>query len=604
MGLISMDQARHLFKFFARYLQPHCFGFPAYPANEHMTPLIIACILMVSSMHEPNSRQLFERFRHEAFSSPLLLDQPIDRHAPLDPELGIGVEEITGACIAACWLGGQTALSIARLARYWAISYLEHFEVRSAQTLGEWMTILPPFRQIDLVGKLRIWLMSYITEAQQAVLNDKPSLFPESQPAHYCQGLLNASNHSSELAAGLAQADGARKSSETIQPMDGTPNSAHSYCSAVPHPPTDGAGGIGSFTSDRQLVAHARMMSILLAAQDLHRSARAAVASAKSTPSHPAVPQSQPDSRMFEPSHMAERWREWMEELNRWRLLTSQHSDLSDSSLESVDLSLLYHLSRTFLASHPLDPELGILDETQHALKAASNANPPDFSRLAIAQLRTISTAKHSALFALKLATTEFGERLSYLPQFYHWLLGHAAGLLLLLIQRRETFLMAKEAESLLEVTEKFVQLYVFRITSHSFHSAAAAGEHRSNASSQRTGLKRSASDADLREGNADEAERRRHQNAVNAEPDRGTNGGSDPLNFQWPFMSGFPISQAQGADASSGGPSAATLDPIAQQQLAHGNPAEKHPSLANAQALARALYLVKMQMQSLDVQL
>lgn len=97
-----MDQARHLFKFFARYLQPHCFGFPAYPANEHMTPLIIACILMVSSMHEPNSRQLFERLRHEAFSSPLFLDQPIDRHAPLDPELGIGVEEITGACIAAC----------------------------------------------------------------------------------------------------------------------------------------------------------------------------------------------------------------------------------------------------------------------------------------------------------------------------------------------------------------------------------------------------------------------------------------------------------------------------------------------------------------------
>lgn len=146
MGLVSMDQARHLFKFFARYLQPHCFGFPTYPASEEMTPLIIACILMVSSMHEPNSRQLFERIRHEAFSSPLLLDQPIDRHAPLDPELGIGVEEITGACIAASWLGGQTAFSIARLARYWAIGYLEHFEVRSAQTLGEWMTILPPFR--------------------------------------------------------------------------------------------------------------------------------------------------------------------------------------------------------------------------------------------------------------------------------------------------------------------------------------------------------------------------------------------------------------------------------------------------------------------------
>ncbi|SPO22817.1 probable conserved hypothetical Ustilaginaceae-specific protein [Ustilago trichophora] len=607
MGLVSMDQARHLFKFFARYLQPHCFGFPAYPANEHMTPLIIACILMVSSMHEPNSRQLFERLRHEAFSSPLLLNQPIDRHAPLDPELGIGVEEITGACIAACWLGGHTALSIARLARYWAIGYLEHFEVRSAQTLGEWMTILPPFRQIDLVGKLRIWLMSYITEAQQAVINDKPSLFPESQPTHYCQGLLNASSHSAEFAETFAQNDGVKKSAEAPHTVDGTPNSTHSNSSAVPPPPNDGAGGIGSFASDRQLVAHARMMSILLAAQDLHRSARAAVASTRSTPSeqqstYSSASQSRQENRMFKPSHMAERWREWMEELNRWRLLTSQHSDLSDSSLESIDLSLLYHLSRTFLASHPLDPELGILDETQHALKAASNANPPDFSRLAIAQLRTISTAKHSALFALKLAITEFGERLSYLPQFYHWLLGHAAGLLLLLIQRKETFLMAKEAESLLEVTEKFVQLYVFRVTSHSFHSAAA--DYGTSSSAQRSGIKRSASDADLRDHNGEDSERRKPPATSNAEPDRGTNGNSDPLSFQWPFMSGFPITQASGANAASGGPAAATLDPIAQQQLAHGNPAEKHPALANAQALARALYLVKMQVQSLDVQL
>lgn len=606
MGLVSMDHARHLFKFFARYLQPHCFGFPAYPANEHMTPLIIACILMVSAMHEPNSRHLFERFRHEAFSSPLLLDQPIDRHAPLDPELGIGVEEITGACIAACWLGGQTALSIARLARYWAIGYLEHFEVRSAQTLGEWMTILPPFRQIDLVGKLRIWLMSYITEAQQAVINDKPSLFPESQPAHYCQGLLNASSHSAELAETCLQGDGGGKSSESTNTVDGTPNSSHSYSTAALPTSTDGAGGIGSFASDRQLVAHARMMSILLAAQDLHRSMRAATASAQTTP---AEQQTTPRSasaqdrepRLYEASHWAERWREWLEELNRWRLLTSQHSDLSDNSLESVDLSLLYHLSRTFLASHPLDPELGILDETQHALKAASNANPPEFSRLAVAQLRTISTAKHSALFALKLAITEFGERLSYLPQFYHWLLGHAAGLLLLLIQRREIFLMAKEAESLLEVSEEFVQLYVFRITSHSFHSAPP--DHVEGSNLQRTGIKRSASDADLHGSNVQDSERRRQQSSSTAEPERGTNGNSDPLNFQWPFMSGFPTTAAQSSNATSDGASA-TANPIAQQQLAHGNPAEKHPALANAQALARALYLVKMQVQSLDVQL
>lgn len=165
---------------------------------------------------------------------------------------------------------------------------------------------------------------------------------------------------------------------------------------------------------------------------------------------------------------------------------------------------------------------------------------------------------------------------------------------------------MAKEAESLLETTEKFVQLYMFRITSHSFHSAA--GEYGISQNPQRSvGIKRSASDAQLQETAGEDAERRRHQGSPGGENDRGPNrnGNGDPLNFQWPFMSGFPTTQAQGSNATSSGStaaSAAVVHPIAQQQLAHGNPAEKHPALANAQALARALYLVKMQVQSLEV--
>lgn len=143
-------------------MQPHSYGFPSYPATEQMTPLIIASILMVSSMHEPFNRHLHDRFRHETFAA-IDIEQQVSRENTLDPELGIGVEEITGACIAACWLGGATAYKIARIARWWAVAYLKHFEVRSAQTLGEWMTILPPFRQIDLVEKLRIWLMSYVS---------------------------------------------------------------------------------------------------------------------------------------------------------------------------------------------------------------------------------------------------------------------------------------------------------------------------------------------------------------------------------------------------------------------------------------------------------
>ncbi|PWN52863.1 hypothetical protein IE53DRAFT_244900 [Violaceomyces palustris] len=442
MGLVTMDTARMLFMFFARHLQPHSFGFPSYPANENMTPLIIASLLMVASLHEPSSRHLHDRFRHEAFAS-LNIEQEVNRDNALDPELGIGVEEITGACIAACWLGGETAWKIARIARWWAVAYLKHFEVRSAQTLGEWMTILPPFRQIDLVEKLRIWLMSYVTEAQQACMHDRPSLIPDCSPAPYCEGLLNSSKNSV---------------------MNASKTGVHNNSFAdFPHQ---------ALATDRQLVAHAQMMSIILAGQEIQREAKRNIAISKSSsPGGGNVPGSA--AATYEARQLIERWREWLEELNNWRIAAAQQEDLSSTTENSVDLSLLYHLSRAFLASLPLDPELGIIEESHQAMRPGSNhINDP---RLAIAQLRTISTAKHSAIFALELATRPgkagFGDRLSYLPNFYHFLLGHAAGLLLTLVQRKTTFLMAKEADSLLETTERFIQLYVFKLSSHSFHS-------------------------------------------------------------------------------------------------------------------------------------
>lgn len=171
---------------------------------------------------------------------------------------------------------------------------------------------------------------------------------------------------------------------------------------------------------------------------------------------------------------------------------------------------------------------------------------------------------------------------------------------------------MAKEAESLLEVTEKFVQLYVFRITSHSFHSVAGnSGTGISTSRTDRSGIKRSASDADLR-GDHEDDERRKQQGG------QGGDGSSDPLDFQWPFMSGFPTTAQNGSAStanaaagngtqshpSSSGVTSTPTNPMAQQHIHHGNPAEKHPALANAQALARALYLVKMQVQSIDVRL
>jgi len=185
IGLVLMDRARSLFMFFAEKLQPHSFGFPTYPASEQMTPVIISSILMVAALHDPYSRQHHQALKNDCMAS-IKPEQDVSATQPLDPELGIGVEEITGACIASVWLGGEVGWRISRVARWWTIGYLKHFEIPSRSlTLGECLTILPPFRQIDLVDKLRIWLAAFVAEAQQAFILDRPSLVPNQNPSPY-----------------------------------------------------------------------------------------------------------------------------------------------------------------------------------------------------------------------------------------------------------------------------------------------------------------------------------------------------------------------------------------------------------------------------------
>lgn len=170
---------------FAEKMQPHSFGYPTYPAAEQMTPIIISAVLMVASLHDPNARQLHPSIKNDCLTH-IGPHQDVHADLPLDPELGIGVEEITGACIASSWLGGELGWKIARVSRWWAIGYLKHFELPDRNvTVGECLTILPPFRQIDLVDKLRIWLAAYTTEAQQAFILDRPSLVPDCSPIPY-----------------------------------------------------------------------------------------------------------------------------------------------------------------------------------------------------------------------------------------------------------------------------------------------------------------------------------------------------------------------------------------------------------------------------------
>jgi hypothetical protein len=69
-------------------------------------------------------------------------------------------------------------------------------------------------------------------------------------------------------------------------------------------------------------------------------------------------------------------------------------------------------------------------------------------------------------------------------------LLGHSAGFLLLLVQRKYHFLLAGEAKGVLEAVETFSQIYVSDIASHNFHPHASTSPHPGLATAE--GLSRS----------------------------------------------------------------------------------------------------------------
>lgn len=303
MGLITMEKAKALFISFANKLQPHSFGFPTYPASEAMTPVIIAAILTVSSLFEPSSRFLHDSLRKTFFNEYVKLDQEVYYDTPLDPELGIGVEEITGGCIASAWLGGETGWKTARMTRWWAIGYLKHFEIAERSvTIGERFDMLPPFRQIDYVDKLRIFLAAYVAEAQQSFILDRPTLIPDVSPTAYVDALRNAYND--PVPVSPASVNGV----DTRGSMTGGSGGAQKY----PPPP------------DRQLTGHASILYILLEAQRLQRETRWAIHSSEEnrvsthghSPNGIAVNYATVNECV---DRMINIWTRWMEQTEQWR---------------------------------------------------------------------------------------------------------------------------------------------------------------------------------------------------------------------------------------------------------------------------------------------
>ncbi|PWN38275.1 uncharacterized protein FA14DRAFT_24955 [Meira miltonrushii] len=459
MGLITMDKAKSLFISFADKLQPHSFGFPTYPASEAMTPVIIAAILTVSSLFEPSSRLLHDSLRKTFFNEYVKLEQEVHLDTPLDPELGIGVEEITGGCIASAWLGGELGWKTARMTRWWAIGYLKHFEIAERNvTIGERFDMLPPFRQIDYVDKLRIFLAAYVAEAQQSFMLDRPTLIPDASPTAYVDALRNALND--YVPASPASANG----------MD-----------------TRGSMTGGSqkdiHTPDRQLTGHASILYILLEAQRLQRETRWAISAEESrlatyghSPNGVAVNYATVNECVDRMIHI---WTSWMEQTEHWYKEAAKLEDLSSNTASALDLSLTHRLVNAYLGSLAYNPEY-------HANAAVARAASKD-PRLLHVQTRMIKMAMVEAFEALEsiIMKSRFRDRLIYLPNFYHFLLVNSASFLLHVLHDKSLFLREGKAKSILEMVEQFTQFYVSELTNLNLDSTPGSSGHSSMTSAQ-----------------------------------------------------------------------------------------------------------------------
>ncbi|GAC94391.1 potential transcription factor [Pseudozyma hubeiensis SY62] len=211
--LVSPSDAVVLFRFFAEYLDQYSFGFPTYRPDAIMSPMILTSVVCVASLHHAQLNRLHAPLKNDLIAR-LQTDDPsfpcsdvyetlfsssayrsshlqsnLHFEKELDPELGIGVEEIVGASLFASWFGGKRAWMASRLARWWSAKFLRQQQHPAMMTMGEIMSILPPPRDLGKQDLLRVWLSAYITEIHQACMEGTPSIAGMSSPHAVCDSL-------------------------------------------------------------------------------------------------------------------------------------------------------------------------------------------------------------------------------------------------------------------------------------------------------------------------------------------------------------------------------------------------------------------------------
>lgn len=211
--LVSPSDAVVLFRFYAEYLDQYSFGFPTYRPDAIMSPMILASVVAVASLHHAQLNRLHRGLKGDLIAR-LQTDDPsfpcsnvyetlfsssahrsshlqsnLHFEKELDPELGIGVEEIVGASLFASWFGGKRAWMASRLVRWWSAKFLRQQQHPAMMTMGEIMSILPPPRDLGKQDLLRVWLSAYVTEIHQACMEGTPSIAGLSSPYAVCDSL-------------------------------------------------------------------------------------------------------------------------------------------------------------------------------------------------------------------------------------------------------------------------------------------------------------------------------------------------------------------------------------------------------------------------------
>lgn len=175
-----------------------------------MTPFILSVLCFISSERVPSMHghqavlgnevnQLLLNSPADSFISTLespfnggtgLKDE--DGEEELDPELGIGPEEIVGACVLATFTTDrESASTIAASAFKWARGWIKwtSLTVPLPPTLGEVCGLLPIKRDATREDMARVWLLCYIVDGTEALQRDNPPP-PRRDPMAYCHVLV------------------------------------------------------------------------------------------------------------------------------------------------------------------------------------------------------------------------------------------------------------------------------------------------------------------------------------------------------------------------------------------------------------------------------